>query len=224
MAMASIAIEEMPVVRRSLVAAAALLTLGACARDGDIDETGGIAITRSACPAVAIPASTGDITLFSPPQSRAAFSLDVNAAITNLRTSCSDQGSDVISNTAFDVVATRRDPRGAREVVLPYFVTVMRAGNTVVAKRITSVRLSFPDGQVRATGQGQGGAVIERAQATLPPDIQGALTRKRRAGDAEAALDPLARPEIKAAVAQASFEVLIGFQLTAEQLQYNATR
>ena len=202
MAMASIAIEEMPVVRRSLVAAAALLTLRACARDGDIDETGGIAITRSACPAVAIPASTGDITLFSPPQSRAAFSLDINAAITNLRTSCSDQGSDVISNTAFDVVATRRDPRGAREVVLPYFVTVMRAGNTIVAKRITSVRLSFPDGQVRATGQGQGGAVIERAQATLPPDIQSALTRKRRAGDAEAALVRLDRVEVLTAGGQ----------------------
>jgi hypothetical protein len=29
---------------------------------------------------------------------------------------------------------------------------------------------------------------------------------------------------IKPAVARASFELLIGFQLTADQLQYNATR
>ncbi len=209
---------------RLLVATAVMLALGGCARNGDIDETGGIAITRSACPAVAIPASTGDITLFAPPQSRAAFAIDIEASVTNLRTSCSDQGAEVVSTTNFDVRATRRDPRGSREVVLPYFTTVMRAGNTVVAKRISAVRLVFADGQYRASAQGQGGAVIDRAQATLPEDIQKALTRKRRAGEADAALDPLARPEIKAAVARASFEVLIGFQLTAEQLQYNATR
>jgi len=100
----------------------------------------------------------------------------------------------------------------------------MRAGTTVVAKRISSVRIVFPDGQTRASVRGEGGAVIPRADATLTPEIQKLLTRKRKAGDAEAATDPLSRPEIKAAVARASFELLIGFQLTAEQLQYNATR
>ena len=210
--------------RRPILVAASVLALAGCSRNGDIDETGGIAITRSACPAVAIPASTGDITLFNPPAARASFALDVNASITNLRTACADQGNDVVSNTTFEVRATRVNPRGAREVVLPYFATVMRGGTTVVAKRISSVRLVFADGQYRATAQGQGGAVIERSQATLPPEIQRELTRKRRVGEAEAASDPLTRPEVKAAVARASFELLIGFQLTGEQLQYNATR
>lgn len=202
----------------------ALTLLAGCARDGDIDQTGGIAITRSACPAVAIPAATGDITLFSPANSRAANAIDVTASITNMRVSCADQGSDVVSNATFDVLARRTDPRGTREVVLPYFATVMRGGTTVVAKRIASVRIVFPDGQTRATVRGEGGAVIERAQATLPPDIQRQLTRKRKAGQEDAAIDPLSLPEVKAAVARASFELLIGFQLTADQLQYNATR
>jgi len=40
----------------------------------------------------------------------------------------------------------------------------------------------------------------------------------------DAALDPLADPDIRAAVQKASFELLVGFQLTDEQLKYNATR
>jgi len=50
------------------------------------------------------------------------------------------------------------------------------------------------------------------------------LTRKRKPGDADAAIDPLSDPKIRDAVARATFEHLIGFQLTPEQLRYNATR
>ena len=50
------------------------------------------------------------------------------------------------------------------------------------------------------------------------------LTRKRKAGDEDAAVDPLSTPEVRQAVLRASFETLVGFQLTAEQLKYNATR
>lgn len=219
------AVPKGPRVNIRVVAAAVLIAaLAGCAKDGDIDQTGGIAITRSACPAVAIPASTGDITLFNPATSRAANAIDVNAVITNMQVTCGDQGNDVVSNATFDILARRADPRGAREVVLPYFATVMRGGTTIVSKRISSVRIVFPDGQTRASVQGQAGAVIERAQATLSPDIQRELTKKRKAGQEDAAIDPLTKPEIKAAVARASFELLIGFQLTADQLQYNATR
>ena len=38
------------------------------------------------------------------------------------------------------------------------------------------------------------------------------------------ALDPLADPEVKAAIARTRFEMLVGFQLTEAQLKYNATR
>jgi hypothetical protein len=65
---------------------------------------------------------------------------------------------------------------------------------------------------------------VNHAAAKLPPQVQERLTRKRKAGDADAALDPLADPDIRAAVQKASFELLVGFQLTDEQLKYNATR
>jgi hypothetical protein len=58
----------------------------------------------------------------------------------------------------------------------------------------------------------------------LPEDIQRELTRERRAGERDAAIDPLADPAVRDAVAKATFEQLIGFQITQDQLRYNATR
>ena len=48
--------------------------------------------------------------------------------------------------------------------------------------------------------------------------------RRRRSGEQEAAIDPLTQPEVRAALARASFELLVGFQLSDDQLAYNATR
>ena len=214
---------------RPLVAAVALLTLAGCARDGEIDSTGGISVTRSACPAVAVPANTGDMTSFDPATSRDARAIDVVATITNVRATCGDAaaaggGTDVVSNATFDVVARRRDAGPERTVIVPYFATVVRAGTTVVSKQVAAVRLVFPAGQTRTTARGEAGAVIPRADATLAPDILEKLTRRRKAGEADAAIDPLSAPDVRAAVSQASFELLNGFQLTDSQLLYNATR
>ncbi|ODU20284.1 MAG: hypothetical protein ABS87_11265 [Sphingomonas sp. SCN 67-18] len=209
---------------KPLVACAALFALAACAKDGDLDSTGGISVTRSACPAVGVPASTGDITLFNPPSSRDARAMDVTATITNIRTNCGESGSDIVSTSTFDVQARRADASGARQLVLPYFATVVRGGNVVVSKRVGQVTLNFADGEARASAQGEGSAVINRAAATLPEDINARIVRKRKPGDADAAIDPMNDPTVRQAVARASFELLIGFQLTGEQLQYNATR
>ena len=204
------------------------LTLGVllagCARDGEIDSTGGISITRSACPAVAVPSYTGDITIFDPPTSREARAIDVVADITNLRTTCSDVGENVVATSSFDIIARRSNANGARQVTLPYFATIVQAGRLVVSKRISSVTVDFKDGDLRATAKGSASAAINRAAATLPPEIRERITRKRKAGDADAAIDPIADPEVRAAVAKVSFELLVGFQLDEAQLQYNATR
>ena len=103
-------------------------------------------------------------------------------------------------------------------------VTVLRGGRAVVSKRVGTVTLNFADGQERAQARAQGGAYIDRAEATLPQDIREQITRERKAGDEDAAVDPLSDPAVKAAVARATFELLVGFQLTEQQLAYNATR
>jgi hypothetical protein len=207
-----------------LIATLSAALLGGCAKDGDFDSTGGIAVTRSACPAVAVPAYTGDITVFDPPSSRDARAIDVVANITNVRSTCADSGADIVANATFDVQARRSNGQGAREVILPYFATIVQGGRVVVSKRVSRVAVRFADGELRSTASGQASGTVNRAAATLPAEIQQRITRKRRAGDADAAIDPMADPEVRTAVARASFELLIGFQLDQNQLQYNATR
>ena len=216
---------------RLLVAAAMLaLALAGCKTKGEIviDESIGITAVRETCPAVGIPDYTGDITLFRPGSDRSSGNIDLVAAMTNVRSQCDDgraSGADKIRATAtFDVLARRSDARGARQVTLPYYVTVLRGGGSVVSKRIGQVTIDFADGQERAQAKGQGSAFIARAEATLPQDIQDRITRKRRAGDQDAAIDPLTEPDVKAAVTRATFELLLGFQLDDGQLAYNVTR
>ena len=218
---------DMTIRFRLLTALGMGLALAGCKTDGQlVVEGGGAGITavRTACPAVGIPDYTGDVTLFRSPTSKTLADLDVTAAMTNLRSTCNDQGDRVYSEASFDVIARRTDVQGARSVQLPYFSTVLRGGTAVVTKRIGTVTLNFADGQDRATASAKAAAFVDRAEATLPADIREKITRKREAGDADAALDPLADPEVRAAVQRATFELLVGFQLTEDQLRYNATR
>jgi hypothetical protein len=101
---------------------------------------------------------------------------------------------------------------------------VMQGGSAVVAKRVGQVTLHFDAGQLRASATATGAATVSKAAATLSKEVRDKLTEKRKAGDADAATDPLTRPDIRQAVARATFEALVGFQLTDDQLKYNATR
>ncbi len=203
--------------------AAGALGLGGCTQTGEV-ALGGITAIRSACPAVAVPAATGDVTIFTPESSTDAGALDVTALLTNVRSTCVDAGANVVTTVTFDVRGRRATTQAARDVTLPYFITVVQGGSAVVAKSVSRVTLHFDAGQDRASAAGQAEASVVRAAATLPADIRKKLTRPRKAGEEEAATDPLSRPDIRAAVQRATFEALVGFQLTDAQLKYNATR
>ncbi|WP_394730906.1 hypothetical protein [Altererythrobacter sp. GH1-8] len=208
----------------SVIALAA--ALAGCGREGElvVDQGVGITAVLDSCPAVGIPDYTGDVTLFRSAGNVSAANLDVVASITNLRHTCDDSSDRIYTNATFDVLARRLDTRGSRTVTLPYYATVMRGGTAVVSKRLGSVTLNFADGQERAQASAQAGAFVDRAEASLPADIRERITRRRRAGDPDAALDPLADPQVRAAIQRTSFDLLVGFQLTEDQLAYNATR
>lgn len=223
-----IASARRPVVKWAIMGTslAAALALGGCgARRGElvVDEAVGVKALRDPCPRVGVPDYTGDITLFTAPDRTDSASIDVEAVITNVRSQCTD-GEKLYSQASFDVQARRTDTRGARRVELPYFSTVVRGGNVVVAKRVGKVVIDFADGQARAKATAQAAAYVEKAEASLPPEIAERISRKRRAGDQDAAIDPLAQPDVKAALARANFELLVGFQLNDAQLQYNVRR
>ena len=213
--------------RKLLSATAVAMVLSGCAGQGEIvvDQGVGITAIRPACPAVGVPDYTGDVALFASPAAGAtANNIDVTAAITNLRSTCNDSSDRVYSEATFDVLASRSDTRGARRVELPFFSTVLRGGSAVQTKRVGTVVIDFADGQARAQGSGRAGAFVDKTEATLPSEIREQITRRRRAGDADAALDPLADPTVRAALTRATFELLVGFQLTEAQLTYNVTR
>jgi len=205
----------------ALLASSALVA--GCSRKGQIED-GGIYVTRSPCPLVGIVAGAGDVTLFDPAGSTDASAIDVTATMTNVRANCTDDGTMVTSVASFDVVATRRDGAPARQVVLPTFDVAMQGGSTVVAKQVSAVAVDFAAGSQRGQGRGQATIRVSKAAATLPADVTGELVRNRKPGEIEAAIDPMSKPNIRAAVARATFEQLLGFQLTDAQLRYNATR
>ena len=209
-----------------LAAIAAVILLSACRHAGDItaENGGGIYAVRSACPIPGVPAGTGDLTLFNPPGSTDASAIDVSAEITQLRAYCQNAGNDIVSTATFTITALRRDAGPARQVVVPYFDVALQGGQTVAAKRIGQAVLNFPAGDMHAMTRVQATVRVNRATATLPARVRQILTRPRKAGEAEAAVDPLADPAVRSAVANATFEHLIGFQLTQDQLKYNATR
>lgn len=210
----------------ALASSVALLALAGCARDGELDVSSGVGVTatRSGCPIVAVPDGTGDITLFNPASSQEASAIDVTASLTKVTPTCSEGGDKIYSEATFEVRALRTDVRGDRTVTLPYFSTVLQGGSAVVAKRVGNVTLQFADGQARASGTGKVASYIDTASTRLPADVMEKLTKKRKPGDVDAALDPMADPQVKAAVVRATFEMLVGFQLTEDQLRYNVTR
>jgi len=208
------------VARPFLISAALLsvLTLAGCANDNPLR------VVRSACPAVAIPAYTGETTLFTRPGAMDATDIDLVAAITNVRGACTDTGSELVTEASFDVLARRTDTSAARDVSLPWFAVVVRAGDQLVAKQMGQVVVHFEAGQDRASTSARARSTVQRSAVTLPEEIERKITRERKPGDEDAAMDPMAEPDVRNAVRAASFEVLVGFQLDEAQLAYNATR
>ena len=104
---------------------AAGLVAAACARDP-------LTVTRSPCPAAAIPNYVGSVTRFDPPQSRNADAIDFVAQIVDLTPVCVDSPDSAMLVTTLDfkVTAQRRELPGrglpARTVALPMFVALVR--------------------------------------------------------------------------------------------------
>ena len=209
-----------------LAALLAVTLLSACRHAGDItaENGGGVYAVRSACPIAGVPA--GDRRHHSvqsaEQQGRQRDRRDRGdhrrpRDLPGCRQRCRFDG-DLHHRRA----ETRRRARAPG--VVPYFDVALQGGTNVVAKRVGQAVLNFAAGDLHAWARVQATVRVNRGAATLPANVRQILTRPRKAGEAEAAIDPLADPAVRTAVANATFEHLVGFQLTQDQLKYNATR
>ena len=212
--------------RSSLLKPLALVLLSGVALAACSKQDNPLKIKRSVCPAVGVLQNAGELTYFSPETSRDQSAIDVTAEITNVRAGCSDvKNSATISSTvSFDIVAQRRSTSGARDVPMPYFAASIRGGDKLIGKQIGQIMLHFDDGQARAQGSASAKIVVARAETALPDAVNAKLNKKRKASDFDAGVDPMTEPTVKAAVLNASFELLIGFQLTNAGVYYNITK
>lgn len=153
-------------------------------------NTNPLEVTVERCPALAVVGGTGSLTRFAG-EGRDARDILFEAAVSNAELRC-DQGSDVISTVAFDIVARRGEAMAGEgyETTLPYFITVLRDNSEIVAKEIFEVPIVF-DGRTARV------AWHETIEQRLPT-----IEQARRY----------------------DYEILIGFQLTPEEVTYNLLR
>lgn len=193
------------------------LAVGACNRNP-------LLVKRSSCPAVAIPTYAGQYTRFNPAQSRDADAIEFVAQISDVQSHCIEGTDTLMTDVSFTVSAQRRHAGPAQQVYLPLFVALAQGGNVLVSKQITGVQLEFKEGALRAEQRGGARAEVHRSAVTLPDDVQARISRVRKPDEPDALIDPLADPQVRAAVRAASFEVLLGFQLDDPSLAYNIAK
>ena len=178
-------------------------------------EDGGVYTRRTVCPQVAIPAATGDVTLFDPAGRTDAAAIDVVATITNVRSTCSESGRP--DRLDRDLRRRRDAPRCRRGAHRRAALFRRRDAGRHPGRRQAHRpgRGQFPRRQParRRARRRRRSASIARRRPALPADVRAKLTKRRKAGDVNAAIDPLSDPAVRAAVARATFEHLIGFQL-----------
>jgi hypothetical protein len=168
-------------------------------------------ITRTSCPAVAVVKYANNYAQFAPGSNYSAGGLELTAQMGDVRVACQDKGGAPVSTISFEVSAARATAAGASQATVPYFVTVIEEGTTILSKQIYGAPVPFADGSLRGT--------VRQSFSTttpfvpLPPEPS---KKKKREAFQEFAED--SRPKA------ARYEILIGFQLTEAQAAYNVQR
>lgn len=198
-----------------LAAVAAPLLLAGCASNP-------LEVTRTLCPATAVPQHTGTLTLFSPATSRSADAVVATASIFNLTNQCNEGGAKVASNLRFVIGAQRPNAAAEQTITVPYFVAVVKEGETLLSKQVYEATLTFPAGSVRAEAVQTVQAVVDRAEALAAagPAPGAEKKKKRKRGEPVEPEDLFFDAKPKAS----GFEILVGFQLTDAQVHYNITQ
>jgi hypothetical protein len=140
------------------------------------------------CPAITILGDAARVSLFKQAASQDINDLQLEARMATLGGTCHYDGDDVIVAVEFDVEAVQGPNASITSSALPVFVAVTRLSESVSAKIVEDVQLTFEGGDRGAKALKK----IDEIRIPLGDDVSAA-----------------------------DYEVVVGFQLTYDQLQYN---
>lgn len=135
---------------RRLLILACLSILAACGPNDTGPGTliGELRGDSRACPAIGVLDHAVDITVFQPGKGRDLTDIEYEGEFRGAGTDCDyDEELRMVNSTAFfKILATRGPAARNRQVELPIFVAIVRAGGEIVDKRQYPVLLKFEDG------------------------------------------------------------------------------
>ena len=161
------------------------------------------------CPTVSVLGHTGTVTKFGAGDpSNYTFRSDISG----LRVKCDRASKKVDIDMSFLEVASRNEGVTQSSVEFPFFMAVMYRGK-MIDKRIFKSQFDFADGEKRK-------GIVESFKTTLYFNEEGLSAKeqerqRKRQRDNPAFSGPKVDPQL------ADYEVLIGFQLTKSELEYN---
>ena len=188
----------------ALVCLGALAVLTAC-------QGNPLEVTRSFCPAVAVVKHANALTRFSGPVATAE-NVAYTAQFASVSSDCVTRGPTLTTRVQAVITAQRTSTDGPDTLTLPYFITVVRGGDQVVAKDIRMAQLSFPPGSLTGTASVTAEADVD--EATARQEAAPLQTRDARGN----------RIIVERTTAPTGFEVLLGFQLAEADAAYNVRR
>lgn len=151
---------------------------------------GGDEPTKIGCPRTAILGDAEKITIFKPGDGRDLIDVLFEAEITELVSQCRNLEGRIVSDLAFNLIATRGPAATRREGTFRFFVVVSDATGRVLAKESFSSRIAFEENRRRA-------GIREEIEQNIP---------------------------LAANASGTDYEVLVGFQLTPDQYEFNRRR
>ncbi len=163
-------------------------------------------VRRTSCPAIAVPKHTGTLTRFAQAGRFDTQDVQLVASIGQLDSNCVETDDGVRTAVSFNIVATRPAKGPAAAAQLPFFVTVVKDGETLIAKQVYGASLSFADGAA-SSSQSQ---VVTVATPKIP------LPPKPKKNNEIDEFAPPPKPAV--------YELLVGFQLSDSEVVYNITK
>jgi hypothetical protein len=176
------------------------ILLAACSSGNPLE------VRRTSCPAISVPMHTGTLTRFAQAGRYDTQDVGLVATIGQLSDNCVENANGVNTAVSFNIMATRPEKGPATAVQLPYFITVVKDGDTLIAKQVYGASLDFADGAT--SGSLRQVVTVKTPDVPLPPK-----PKKHNEIDEFA---PPPKPAI--------YEILVGFQLSEAEVVYNISK